>query len=67
VGGCAGTRHVHRNIRYDFAFVALYFAQRLLVASIIRFRPAVLNLRFLVPAFAGGASFTFFVAEYLLR
>jgi hypothetical protein len=53
--------------RYEPAFLALYSAQRFLVASIMRFLPAALSLRFLVTAFAAGASFTFFVAAYLLR
>ena len=53
--------------RYEPALVALYFAQRLLVASIIRFRPVAISLCFLVGALTGGASLTVFVPAYLLR
>jgi hypothetical protein len=47
------------------AFFALYSAQRFLVASIMRFRPAALSRRFLGAgtAFAGFACFPFIAAQ----
>jgi hypothetical protein len=53
-------------VSYDAAFFALYAAQRFLVASMMRFLPAALSLRFLGAAF-GGASSAFFAAAYLVR
>jgi len=52
---------------YAFASFALYAAQRLFVASTMRFRPAALSLRFFGATCFGGVALAFFVAAYLLR
>jgi hypothetical protein len=47
---------------YAAPFLALYSAQRFLVASIMRFRPAALSLRFFLGAVFAGATFGCFIA-----